>query len=94
MCTRPPEIENGGPDLPVIPDVLDVDRTIKYKCNEGFSFRSDGATERDVTCLRGKFYSPIENCQRMYSFLCASIEASSLTSQHDFVAAMCTLTAK
>lgn len=64
VCPSPPVIENGAPDLAVLPNIMDVGDSLTYKCNEGYSFKSDATTERLVTCLEGPFYSAIENCLR------------------------------
>lgn len=65
-------VENGYADIAEIPRTLDVGFSITYKCNEGFSFRSDGATERVVTCLPGAYYSHLENCQGEFTTTTAS----------------------
>lgn len=67
VCGRPPEIENGYPDIPVMPETMDVDKTITYKCNPGYSFPSDGAEARVVKCMVGSSYSFLENCQRKWA---------------------------
>lgn len=64
VCESPPVIANGGPDVLEIPELMDVGKNITYKCRPGFSFRADRSTERVVECLRGAYYSAIENCQR------------------------------
>lgn len=64
MCSNPPVIENGGPDVAVVPSTVDVGDSLLYKCNDGYSFRIDGTTERNVTCMLGAYYTAIENCQR------------------------------
>ena len=69
MCGPPPEVSNGRPvDVAEIPDWMDVGQSLVYECDEGYSFKSDGLTNRTVTCMIGSYYSEIESCQRKSLF--------------------------